>query len=355
MPTDKVLKRNSTMDSRSRCVAAIRGEPVDRVPVFPLIMHAAQKRHGITYRQFAGDGSALAEAQLRFHDAFAVDAVTVCSDAFRITGDLGGTIVFPEQSPPYAAAPVVRNAADLTHLRRPDPRRPGSRMADRIASVEQLVRSIGSTCLACGWVDMPFAEACSVCGVSEFMVLIHDDPPLAHHLLEFLTEIVKDFALAQVSVGAPLIGAGDSAASLISGSTYRAFALPYEQRVCAAVHEAGGMVKLHICGNTQHLLRDIAASGADLMNVDHMVDLSAARDAYVPVGAAIKGNLDPVADLLQAAPELCRERCLECMKITGGSRYLLSPGCEVPAHTPDEVLHAFCSAPTVFASQSRVA
>jgi MtaA/CmuA family methyltransferase len=331
---------------------AIRGDAVDRVPVFPLIMHAAQKRHGISYRQFAGDGNALAEAQLRFHEAFAVDAVTVCSDAFRITGDLGGEVVFPEQSPPYAAAPLVRNAADLTHLRKPDPRRPGSRMADRIASVEQLVRSIGSSCLVCGWVDMPFAEACSVCGVSQFMLLIHDDPPLAHRLLEFLTEIVKDFALAQVAVGAPLIGAGDSAASLISASTYCAFALPYEQRVCTAVHEAGALVKLHICGNTQHLLRDIATSGADLMNVDHMVDLSAARDAYVSVGAAIKGNLDPVADLLQATPERCLERCLECLKITGGYRYLLSAGCEVPAETPDGVLHAFCSAPTVFARES---
>jgi MtaA/CmuA family methyltransferase len=349
MVTDTNLQGRGQINSRTRSLRAIRGEVVDRVPVFPLIMHAAQKRHGITYRQFASDGGALAEAQLRFHDTFAVDAITVCSDAFRITGDLGGTIVFPEQSPPYASAPVVRNAADVEHLRRPDPRRPGSRMADRIAAVEQLVRTVGSTCLACGWVDMPFAEACSVCGVSMFMVLIHDDPPLAHRLLDFLTEIVKDFALAQVSVGTPMIGAGDSAASLISGSDYRAFALPYEQRVCAAVHEAGGMVKLHICGNTQHLLHDIAGSGADLMNVDHMVDLSAARDAYVSVGAAIKGNLDPVADLLQATPERCRERSLECMKITGGSRYLLSPGCEVPADTPDEVLRAFCSAPELFA------
>jgi MtaA/CmuA family methyltransferase len=190
---------------------------------------------------------------------------------------------------------------------------------------------------------MPFAEACSVCGVSEFLVLIHDDPPLAHQIVEFLTQIVIDFALSQVAVGVPLIGAGDSAASLISPTAYREFALPYEQRVCAAVHQAGALVKLHICGDTRHLLPDVATSGADLINVDHMVDLSAARAAYHSVGAAIKGNLDPVADLLQGTPESCRERCLACLKIAGRSRYLLSAGCEIPADTPDEVLHAFCS------------
>ncbi len=77
-------------------------------------------------------------------------------------------------------------------------------------AVEILKRAAGEDCLIAGWVDMPFAEACSVCGLSEFMVILMDDPALAHALLDFLASAVVDFAVAQVKAGADMIGAGDA-------------------------------------------------------------------------------------------------------------------------------------------------
>ena len=64
------------MNSKERCIAAIQGRPVDRIPVFPLLMFFAQSRQGITYREFATDGRALADAQLNILDRFPVDAIT---------------------------------------------------------------------------------------------------------------------------------------------------------------------------------------------------------------------------------------------------------------------------------------
>jgi MtaA/CmuA family methyltransferase len=201
---------------------------------------------------------------------------------------------------------------------------------------------------------MPFAEACSVCGVSEFMLLMCDRPRFAHALLDFLTEIVVDFALAQVDEGALMIGAGDAAASLVSPPMYREFALAYEQRVCAAVHRAGASVKLHICGDTTTLLPDMTRSGADLFNVDHLVPFDAACRIYQGAGLCFKGNLDPVADMLQATPEECQRRALECLSRAHAGpeptpRYMLSAGCEVPADVSDAVFAAFCHAPEIYA------
>ena len=103
-----------------------------------------------------------------------------------------------------------------------------------------------------------------------------------------------------------MIGAGDAAASLVSPSMYRQFALPYEQRVCQAIREAGSLVKLHVCGNTTKLLHDMAHCGADLYNVDHLVSLEQARDVYAAHGVCFKGNLDPVRQIMQATPDECR-------------------------------------------------
>ncbi len=336
------------MNSKERCLAAVTGKPADRTPVFPLLMFFAQDRHGITYREFATDGRALADAQLHIRDRFPVDAITACSDAFRVSADLGAQMVYPEDKTPFAASPQVRTGADLSRLKLPDPLRIGSRMADRTLGVKCMVDAVGPECLVLGWVDMPFAEACSLCGVTAFMLMLHDDPVLAHAILDFLTDIVIDFGLSQLQAGAPMLGAGDAAASLISPRQYREFALPCEQKVVQAMHAAAGLVKLHICGNTTHLLPDMLRTGADLFNVDHLVDFQKACSLYGQGRLCFKGNLDPVADLMQSTPEQCRGKCLERLQAAAGLRYMLSPGCEVPAETSDEVFRAFCEAPQGF-------
>lgn len=336
-----------TITGKERCLAAIAGKPVDRVPVFPLLMFLAADRLGISYRRYATDGSALAEAQVNAFRRFGVDAITACSDAFRVSADLGGEMAYPENHPPHLLRPLVTGAAGVDELRRPDPTRRGSRMADRTQAIREMVKAVGDECLILGWVDMPFAEACAICGVQEFMLLMIDEPALAHRLLDFLTDVVIDFSLVQLGAGAPMIGAGDAAASLVSPELYREFALPREQRVCRAVHDAGGLVKLHICGNTNALLDDMAQCGADLFNVDHMVDLAKAVEVYGGAGKCIKGNLNPVADMFQATPAHCRQQALECIATARGQRYMLSAGCEIPAGVSDEVFAAFCDAARV--------
>ena len=333
------------MTGKERCLETIAGRPTDRVPVFPLLMFLPAARLGISYRRFATSGQAMADAQLNARRLFGLDAITACSDAFRVSADLGGDMVYPEDGVPHLAAPLVTDAAGLARLTRPDPSGPRTRMADRVRAVEAMTRAAGNECLIVGWVDMPFAEACSACGVTELMLLLSDQPALAHRLLEFLTDIVIDFALAQVDAGAPMIGAGDAAASLVSPAMYREFALPYEKRVFDAIHARGALGKLHICGNTTALLEDIARSGADLVNVDHLVDFSRACAVYGAAGICFKGNLDPVADMLHASPAECERRSLDRIHGAAGLRYMLSPGCEVPAGVSDEVLRAFCAAP----------
>lgn len=332
------------MNGKERFLAVIQGKQPDRVPVFPLLMSFSSRRYGVTYREFASNGHVLAESQLKMRETFGLDAITACSDAFRVSADLGGEIVFPEETPPHLMRPLVQTKGDLAGLRRPDVMNPSGRMADRIMAAGEMARAAGNKCMVLGWVDMPFAEACSLCGVSEFMMMLYDEPELAHMILDFLTELVIDFAIAQIEAGVPMVGAGDAAASLISPRLYQEFALPYEQRVCEAVHYAGGLVKLHICGNTSSLMVNMVQSGADLYNVDHLVKFTAAAEVYSKAHKAFKGNIDPVADMLFAMPEECAAKAKQCIEAAKGLQYMLSPGCEVPVDVSDDVFRAFCMA-----------
>ena len=175
-------------------------------------------------------------------------------------------------------------------------------------------------------------------GVSRLLLDLADRPAWLEDLLEVCTQTEIAFALAQVQAGADLIGLGDSLASQISPKMYRQFALPYEQRIFAAVHAAGAKARLHICGNITRILPDVLFSGADIIDIDHLVDLGAAR-RVVGDQAALTGNMDPVSVMLQGSRDQVAQKVRDCIRL-GGQRYMSAAGCEIPPGTPPENLLA---------------
>jgi MtaA/CmuA family methyltransferase len=147
-----------------------------------------------------------------------------------------------------------------------------------------------------------------------------------------------NFALAQIEAGADVIGIGDAAASLVSPDLYRAYILPYERRIIEAIRATGTPVRLHICGNTNHLLRDIATLDMEMIDIDCLTDLRRAREE-IPADVAILGNVDPVRCLLEGEPEEVARAFADCYE-TVGDRYVVGPGCEVPPLTPHDNVRA---------------
>ena len=131
---------------------------------------------------------------------------------------------------------------------------------------------------------------------------------------------------------------GDAIASQISPTMYREFALPYEQRIFAAVHEMGALTRLHICGNSNQIIGDMVRSGANIVDLDWMVDMAKAAADYGE-DVSFCGNFDPVAVMLQGTPEDVSTAVLACQE-NGGGKYFSAAGCEIPDRTPEQNLHA---------------
>jgi len=131
-----------------------------------------------------------------------------------------------------------------------------------------------------------------------------------------------------------MIGLGDAVASLVSPKQYRAFALPYEQRIFAAVRDAGAISRLHICGDTSHLVADMGRSGAEIVDLDWMVDMADATRTWGDEGPAPCGNFDPVGVMLRGTPDDVATAVRACAA-AGGPRHFSAAGCEIPDGTPD--------------------
>jgi len=172
------------------------------------------------------------------------------------------------------------------------------------------------------------------------ILLIHlvDRPAWVHDLLEICTQVEIEFARAQIAAGADIIGLGDAIASLVSPAMYREYALPYEQRIFQAVHDMGAIARLHICGNTNRILPDMLESGADVIDLDWMVDLRKAAEIFDD-RVALCGNFDPVVVMLQGTEEQVETAVHYCLE-NGGRRYFSAAGCEIPEGTPHGNLRA---------------
>jgi MtaA/CmuA family methyltransferase len=314
----------------------LRGEPVDRPPNFDIFMTFAAHHAGQPLSRYYTDYRVLCEANFAVMEDFGIDIAQAISDPYREAADWGLEVEFPEDGLPVRKRPLINDPADIDKLIPPDPST-GRRMSDRLEAVRLFRERVGGEVPVMGWVEGAMAEVADMRGDSNLMYDFYDRPDWLVDFLEKVTEVEIAFARAQIEAGADIIGLGDAIASQLSPEMYEQYALPYEQRIFEAVHEAGGLARLHVCGNTNRILAGMAQSGADIIDIDWMVDIDAAAEAFGDI--AVCGNFDPVQVMLYGAPDEVYAATIDCLE-RGGSRLFSGAGCEIPDGTPHENLHA---------------
>ena len=325
------------MNAAERVKHRLLGDPVDRPPNFNIYMTFAAHFIGQPLSRYYLDYRVLADANQAMVENFVADLYQAISDPYRETHDFGARIEFPEDGLPVSKVPLIDEPSSLLKLRSPDPAT-GQRMSDRLEAVRLMRQRSGGEFPVMGWVEGALAQAGDLRGAAKLLVDLYDRPEWLRDLLEICCETEIAFARAQVQAGAQIIGLGDALASQISPAMYVKFVLPYEQRIFAAVHEAGALARLHICGNTTRLLPKMVESGADIIDLDWMVDFGTAGQQF---GGQVSlcGNFNPVAVLLQGSPDDVYRMAFNCMQ-AGGPRSFSGAGCEIPDGTPLENLYA---------------
>ena len=323
------------MNGRERVLAQLAHAETDSLPMMGITMMFATDQIGVPYRDYATDYRVLVEGQLKTAELFDMDHVSVISDPGREAADCGATVVYFDNQPPAIDEMNARlaNKADLVSMQMPDPLG-GGRMHDRVKAATLFKEQVRQDKLIEGWVEGPCAEGADLRGINTLMMDFYDDPDFIRDLFAFNVEMALAFAKAQVDAGVDIIGVGDAAASLIGPQLYEEFVFPYEQKLVDGIHAMGSRVRLHICGNITPILRKVGELGCDIVDLDSMVSVAAARQAMGPTQVLL-GNMDPVAvlkngtveDVLKASATSHQE---------AGTAFILGAGCEIPRGTPKE-------------------
>lgn len=330
------------MTGLQRTLDFLDGNPVDRPPFHPIIMRWAARYAGVNYRDFCLDYQKKCDAMVQCADDFDLDWVTVMSDPFCEASAFGLHIEYPEDDlpidrsghlPDFAAASRIQPFRTLDH----------ERTTNRVHEIREFKRRKGDRYFIVGWVEGPVAEYADLRGVSSAAMDFLDAPDAVMKAIDVIVNSALEFITHQVEAGAHAIGIGDAFCSQIGPVLYRQFGWEGERRMIKHIHNLGAKAKLHICGNTTAILPDMIRTGADIVDVDHLVTSMAKFAPLLGPNQVLSGMSDPVSLIQDGTPDQILKSVQDCQKQADG-RCIVSAGCEITPATSLANFRAFRAA-----------
>ena len=280
---------------------ACRGEKTDYTPIW--IMRQAGRylpeyqkvRGNVTFLELCKSPDLCVEVTLQPIDRLGVDAAILFSDILILMEAMGAPLEFHEGKGPIFLE-TIRDQAALDQLIVPDPDEATGFVMETI----RLLRNELKVPLI-GFAGAPFTCATYLIegGSSkvfwETKKMMFTNPTLFHNLMEKITEATILYLDAQARAGAQALQLFDSWAGIMAACDFEEFALPYVQKILAALQKYD-IPLIYFANNGATLLDLSVTSGADVIGLDWRINIG---DAIKKVGKrAVQGNLDPFSLLL---------------------------------------------------------
>ena len=331
---------SASLTGLQRTLNFVAGKAIDRTPCHPIVMRWAARQADIRYRDFVLNPTAKCDANIYCAETFGFDWVTVLSDPYTEAEAFGLRVEYPEDNLPMDVGGHLPDAASVAKLSPYNPRH-HPRCRNRIREIEEYRQRVGDTHFIVGWIEGPVAEYADLRGAGAAALDLLDEPDSVSAAMDIIVEAAREFAGLQVKAGAHCIGIGDAFCSQIGPALYREFAFEREKELIAQIHSLGALVKLHICGNTTSILSEMIATGADIIDVDHLVSSMAPFAALLAPHQVFAGKADPVSVIQEGSHDIIAKTVRRDILEAGG-RCIISAGCEITPGTSLDNMSVFC-------------
>src|SRR5208337_3538700 len=327
------------MIPKERFLAALKRQPVDRVPLFDFLFQRP------LFKEVIGRAPEAYNARdaMDLTVAMGLDGVWIpyCAPtgwkaeviSERVYKDEWGTTFEKTEAAWPLDAPMafpLRSREDLRRYTVPDPLADG-RMNELHAAVA-INQSLGDKAVAVmGSVNGPLTITWYLLGYEKICLTLYDDP----EFLEELAGIAVDFALkmipriAATGVDAMIIADdyGASAHGLLKPAHFKAIYKPALKKIVDGIKSDNLPVFFHCCGCIHDYLEDLVEIGIDAIHPLQRtagMDLAAVKAKYGN-RLCIIGNVDSSRTLPFGSPEQIKAETIEALRIAApGYGYILA-------------------------------
>ncbi len=328
------------MNNKERFLNALTLQDVDRPPVGAIttgITVAMQEKRGIFWPEAHKDADQLADLAESIYDYTDTECIKLPFDMAVEVEALGAEIN-------YRTIDTTPTEAD--HLfSHPDEYKIPKDFFDRgriptvFKAISKLRKKYNHEVPIITSTVGPFGLAAKLFGFDDFLMWIVTNPEWVHQIMDAITPLAIDYAVAQAEAGSDVIILGEATCTgdLISAEMYRDFIMPYHKKLCAAIPVPDIM---HICGKSTGHIPYIIETGTACYNFDEGVDLEEAV-RLMKGKICVAGSVPTLPVLLNGTPEETYQYSLKCLE-TGVD--ILAPGCAMAPYTPIENMNAMARA-----------
>lgn len=329
------------MTGLDRTMLFLKGEAVDHPPFHPIIMRWAAKYANVKYRDFCTIPAAKVQAMSLCAKEFSNDWVTVMSDPWAEASAFGIIVDYPEDSLPLDVGGHFDDALSASFLRKFNSLQ-NSRCSNRIEEIK-LFKKHNNDKFIVGWVEGPVAEYVDLRHASNASVDFLLEPDSVQKAIDVIVDSAIGFIELQVKAGAHCIGIGDAFCSQIGPELYYQYAFKKEKILVDFIHSIGAIAKLHICGDTSAILTGMIETGADIIDIDHLVKDMSSYTPLLKKHQVFCGKSDPVTVIQNGSEEIIRNSVLNDYESSSG-RCIVSAGCEITPGTSIKQMKFFLKA-----------
>jgi len=317
---------------RERVMAALRGEPVDRVPV------------SFWLHNFAAENSAegLASETLRLAKTFDWDYLKPQSRAQCFAEAWGlEYMASSDRAVPFTIthAPV----ADAAALARLEPAGPlAGALGEQLEALRLIRAAVGADTPVIWTVFSPLMVMPFLMkgGREQALSLMRGSPAAFEHALDAVAITLRAYAGACIDAGADGLFYATNLAtrSLMTSAECRRFQRPYDLRILAAVERAPFNL-LHVCGEGALFdeFLDYPVTAFSWATVPGNPTLAEGKHK---TGRAVVGGFPGKPEIAGFTGGALAARARSAIAETGGRRLLLGPDCSINPDTPEPLLHA---------------
>jgi uroporphyrinogen decarboxylase len=320
------------MTKRDRVLSALRGDPVDRVPV------------AFWLHNFATENSAegLSEETLRLARTFDWDFLKPQSRA-QCFAEMWGLTYAPsrEKAVPYTVTRTpVSGEADLRALRPVDPHT--GALGEQLQALRSIRKAVGPDTPIIWTVFAPLMVLPFLVtgGREQALGLMRSAPSEVEHALGAMAETLATYSRACVEAGADGLFYATNVATrvLMSAEECRRFQRPFDLRVLEAVQGAPFNL-LHVCGEGI-LFDEFTSYPVTAFSWATVPGNPSLADVHRRTGRAVVGGFPAKPYIASTTAESLAGRARQAIAEMKGRWLLLGPDCSINPDTPEPLLHA---------------
>lgn len=318
------------MTRRQRIEAALRGDPVDRMPIgfwqhFPGRDHTAEL---------------LAQATLAYQRRYDLDFIKLMPTGMYSVVDYGVATVPSGDAmgtTRHASGPI-RDPGDWVRLRPASPRQ--GVLAEQVRTVALVRAAIGRDVPVLQTVFSPLTMVAKILGTSAPRQLLAHGPVLAS-VLDQLAEDVVAFARACLAAGADGFFFATQLATQNDclPDIYARFGVPYDLEVLRALRPHAWALVLHLHGE-RPMFELADAYPIDAVNWHARETEPSLAEGMRRTSRALMGGVARMGAALHGPPAAVVQEVRDAIAQTGGRRFIVAPGCVLPTTAPHENLMA---------------